>query len=48
MNPQNGKGSKPRKNRNDEEYASNWERIFGNDRRKKDHSDNGPSGEQKA
>ena len=35
MNPQNGKGSKPRKERDDKAYASNWDRIF---RQKSDNS----------
>lgn len=29
MNPQNGKGSKPRKERDDKAYGDNWEKIFG-------------------
>jgi len=28
VNPQNGKGSNPRKDRNDKKYAENWEKIF--------------------
>lgn len=28
MNPNNGKGSAPRKNRDDKKYADNWEKIF--------------------
>jgi len=28
MNPQNGKGSAPRKNANTQKYQQNWEKIF--------------------
>lgn len=28
MNPTNGKGSAPRKDRDDKKYADNWEKIF--------------------
>ena len=29
MQPQNGKGDKPRKDRDDKKYAENWDKIFG-------------------
>ena len=35
MNPQNGKGSAPRKGADSKKYSSNWEKIF-----KKNYPDN--------
>ena len=47
MNPSNGKGSAPRKGRDDKKYSDNWDKIFGvkSDGRKKDHSNNGSTRE---
>ena len=40
MNPQNGKGSSPRKGAQDDKFKDNWDRIFGK-------KDNNPSKDSK-
>lgn len=37
MNPSNGKGSAPRKDRDDKKYSENWDKIFGDSTKSNKH-----------